>query len=383
MVRIADWVNLADSTLRGVQARDVKNLYALEWPETIRTLTSEHRQALENRSRIPRFFHTASALIYGLARRLAPQRRLIFALALILALYTAVETVSDANSLSLTTMAGLLLPSVLFVLLLAMELIDKIRFRDELELARDLQKGLLPEELPKLPRVQLAAFNRIANTVGGDIYDFVPLSDGRLAVLFGDASGHGMTAGLVMAVAHAAFRTQLDIDPEPDAIIGALNRTLCRTGGRRSFFTCCYVLIEEDGRFRCCVAGHPPILHLSAGGEITRSIGNGSYPLGIRSSLAWTIHESRLEDGESLLFYSDGLVEARNAAGEEYGYERAERVAATALATEADGMLRTLLADWEVFTQGLPIDDDVSVAVIRRNPECRIQNVPPRVNSEF
>ena len=129
-----------------------------------------------------------------------------------------------------------------------MELIDKIKFRDELELARDLQADLIPKSPPQTDEYEIAAFNRIANTVGGDIYDFVPLPDGRLAVLFGDASGHGMAAGLVMAVAHAAFRTQLDIDPSPRAIISSLNRILCRTGGSRSFFSCCYVLFAATAR---------------------------------------------------------------------------------------------------------------------------------------
>ena len=104
---------------------------------------------------------------------------------------------------------------MIMVVLLAMELIDKIKFRDELELARDLQADLIPKSPPQTNEYEIAAFNRIANTVGGDIYDFVPLPDGRLAVLFGDASGHGMAAGLVMAVAHAAWRTQLDVDPSP------------------------------------------------------------------------------------------------------------------------------------------------------------------------
>ena len=134
--------------------------------------------------------------------------------------------------------------------LLAMELIDKVKFRDELQLARDLQASLIPKQMPESEQWDIAAFNRIANTVGGDIYDFVPLPDGRMAVLFGDASGHGMAAGLVMAVAHAAFRTQLEVDPSPPSIMASLNRILCRTGGSRSFFSCCYVLLSPDGSYR-------------------------------------------------------------------------------------------------------------------------------------
>src|SRR5438445_10529199 len=164
------------------------------------------------------------------------------------------------NHPPLMTFVEIVATFVVLTLLLAMELIDKIKYRDELELARDLQAGLIPKSPAQTPEFEVAAFNEIANTVGGDIYDFVPLPDGRLAVLFGDASGHGMSAGLMMAVASASFRTQLDIDPSPAAIVTALNRILCRTGGPRSFFACCYVLLSPNGDFVAITAGHPEIL---------------------------------------------------------------------------------------------------------------------------
>src|SRR5260370_34494792 len=156
---------------------------------------------------------------------------------------------------------------LMLTFLLALELIDKIRFRDELELARDLQAGLIPKQMPVTAAYEIAAYNEIATTVGGDIYDFVPLPDGRLAVLFGDASGHGMAAGLVMAVAHAAFRTQLDVDPAPSGIVPALNRILCRTAGPRSFFACCYLLPGPGGDFVAVLSGHPPIVRVPSSGR--------------------------------------------------------------------------------------------------------------------
>jgi hypothetical protein len=367
MVRIADWVSLADSTVRGIHVRELRSFYEQEWPETLRSLTAEHREQLErNRKRLPRFLHTFHALLYGLSKRLAPQRRIVFGVALLVAIFTAFRIISQAQFLSVTTVLGLLLPSLMLMFVLAMELMDKIRFRDELQLARDLQKGLMPEELPAVPRIELAAWNRVANTVGGDLYDFVPLPGGRLAVLFGDASGHGMAAGLLMAVAHAAFRTQLEIDPEPEAIVGSLNRILCRTGGKRSFFTCCYILMEEDGRFRCSVAGHPPVIHLRADGAIERHIGSGSYPLGIRTAAAWSVEQGILKAGDTLVLYSDGLVEARSQEGTEYGYDRAEGVISVAARPSAGEMLEAILADWRWFTLDRAIEDDVSVAVVRR-----------------
>jgi sigma-B regulation protein RsbU (phosphoserine phosphatase) len=160
--------------------------------------------------------------------------------------------------------------------------------------------------------------------VGGDIYDFVLLPDGRLAVLFGDASGHGMTAGLVMAVAHAAFRTQLETDPEPEAMFATLNRILCRTGGPRAFFGCVYLLLSPDGALSGSVAGHPPVLRVGLGGEIRERIGVGAYPLGVKTPQAWERQTGRIEPGETLLLHSDGLPEARDASGAEFGDARIE-----------------------------------------------------------
>src|SRR4029079_7973135 len=200
----------------------------------------------KERKRPKRFLKTANAVLFGLSKRLAPARRVLFGAVLLFILlaiqgpFVARRTKDIAHGVRRTSEYrfyfdnGLLLASItLLTLLLAMELVDKINFRDELELARDLQSSLIPKVLPSPPGYEIGAYNRIANTVGGDIYNFVALPDGRLAVLFGDASGHGMAAGLMMAVAHAAFRTQLDVDPSPASIVGSLNRILCRAGGKR------------------------------------------------------------------------------------------------------------------------------------------------------
>src|SRR5260370_21366684 len=96
-----------------------------------------------------------------------------------------------------------------------------------------------------------------------------------------------MSAGLVMAVAHAAFRTHLDIDPSPYSIINALNRILCRTGGPRSFFACCYVLLSPDGEFSATIAGHPQVLKIDTQGKVVEPLGRGSSPLAINTGPSW------------------------------------------------------------------------------------------------
>src|SRR5258706_6923597 len=127
-----------------------------------------------------------------------------------------------------------------------------------------------------------------------------------------------MAAGLVMAVAHAAWRTQLDVDPSPASIISSLNRILCRTGGPRSFFSCCYVLFDRDGTFIATVAGHPQIVKIASGKVVDR-IGTGSYPLGVKPGMKWQELQSSLAPCQRLPFHSDGLTTTRNATCKEVG----------------------------------------------------------------
>jgi sigma-B regulation protein RsbU (phosphoserine phosphatase) len=262
---------------------------------------------------------------------------------------------------------GLLITaSVLLGLLLAMELVDKINYRDELELARELQSTLIPRTLPAVAGFEIGAENKIANMVGGDIYDFVPLPDGRLAVLFGDASGHGMAAGLVMAVAHAAFRTQLDMDPSPSAMFATLNRILCRTGSPRAFFSCAYLLLSSDGALAGSLAGHPPAIVVGPDGNVRRRIGTGSYPLGIKAALTWREESERLDPGEVLVLHSDGLPEARSGSGEEFGEARVEAALRRGIGLPASALAATLAEDVGVFCGREAPEDDVSIAITRR-----------------
>ena len=361
-----DWKELGRETFRSVTREDVIGLWREEWRSAREQLVSQHRDEIEvEPKRWKRFIRAANAIVFGLTRRLQPVRRLVFVLAFLLFLFQFDVHVSRQHW-SVQIGGGGLVAFLLVTLLLALELVDKIRFRDELELARELQASLLPKTLPELPAFELAAWNRVANMVGGDVYDFVPLPDGRLAVLFGDASGHGMAAGLVMAVAHAGFRTQLETDPSPEAMIPAMNRLLCRTGGRRSFFSCVYLLASPDGSLRITVSGHPQVLKVNERGNVLERIGKGSYPLGVRAEMSWPADVSALACGELLLLYSDGLTEARNDRDEEFGEERLEGTLRLFAGVPAASLVAELSAAVTRFCGRIAPEDDVSIAVLRR-----------------
>jgi len=367
VARLRDWLDLGRNTIESLKISDATRFYETEWPETRKMLIADHSEAIEKETkRLRRFVRTRSAILYGLARRLAPLRRVIFAVAFVwffVLLFGFASRNPSARLFPLAEMAGCFM---LLMLLLAMELIDKIKYRDELELARDLQADLIPKYPAQTASYEVAAYNEIANTVGGDIYDFIPLSDGRLAVLFGDASGHGMAAGLVMAVAHAAFRTQLDVDPAPGAIINALNRILCRTGGPRSFFACCYVLLSPSGEFVAITAGHPEILEIDQNGKLLERLGKGSYPLGIKTSVSWQEIRGCLDRGQRLLFHSDGLTEARNKQGHEFGDPYVEAILSWNPAASPSALVNTFVQELQSFAGGRDREDDISIAVVQR-----------------
>ncbi len=338
------WWDLARETVDSFDSRDVADLYKVEWTEARDVLVSEHREAIEKeRPGWRRELLRGSALLHGLVRRLAPARRLVVLFVLLGFVFSVLKLVTrgwpaDASG----TVFSLLLCTVLLLLLLGLELVDKLRFRDELVMARQLQAELVPQSLPAVPGFELGAFNRVANTVGGDLYEFQPLPDGRLAVLFGDASGHGMAAGLVMAIAHTAWRLQLERDPSPAAIVETLNRVLCRTGscrtsGPRQFFAGVALVLGPDGSFTAAVAGHPPVLRVDSLGAVVERFGKGAYPLGIKQEQAYEVEEGLLRPGDSLVLHSDGLPEARDGSGREFGDARVLSVLARSAGWTAAG----------------------------------------------
>ena len=376
------WRDLLRSTFHDVGREDIVGLYSREWRLAKERLTADDRERLEREPRRwKRWFKTVNSVLYGLAQRLAPARRVLFLVVLACWLMTLFspscqghgggsgdDEKDDGKGVSYRVdfdSGFLTISSVLMLFLLGMELVDKINYRDELELARELQATLVPRVLPAVPGFELGAHNEIANMVGGDIYDFVPLKDGRLAVLFGDASGHGMAAGLVMAVAHAAFRTQLDVDPSPEAVFGTLNRILCRTGGPRAFFGAVYLLIERDGTFAGCVAGHPPVLRVGWTGAVVERYGRGAYPLGIRVPLTWPVERGQLADREALVLYSDGVSETRDGNGTDFSDARVEGALVRYAALSPAERVAALARDVRAFRGGTAPEDDVSIAEIR------------------
>ena len=237
----------------------------------------------------------------------------------------------------------------------------------ELQQAADIQRRLLPSEVPAVAGIDLAGYNAPCRTVGGDYYDFFTYPDGRLVMLVGDVAGKGMPAALMMSSLQARVRALSEDALPVGEFVARLNRRTCSSCPNNrfiTFFIC--VLDPATGEFSYCNAGHNPPLLVRAGGAAERLTGGGTF-LGVFPAMRYEEMRGVIRPGDMLVMFSDGITEATPAGPEEeFGEERlAEFLAArTGLkAVELIAEVNQALAGW---THGAPPADDVTIVVARR-----------------
>jgi serine phosphatase RsbU (regulator of sigma subunit) len=195
---------------------------------------------------------------------------------------------------------------------------ERARIEQEMQTARYIQRSLLPKEVPALPGWQLAPFYQPAREVGGDFYDFLLLSDGQLGLVIGDVSGKGVPAALVMASTCTMLRAAAQGNPAPGEVLARVNDLLHSTIPASMFVTCFYGILDpHSGCMRYANAGHDWPFRRSDGG--VAELKATGMPLGMLPGNRYDEHKETVEPGDSVLFYSDGLVEAHNAAHAMFG----------------------------------------------------------------
>ena len=369
--------DIAEGTLRfskqltaGINRREIERMFDEEARGALTVLTSQRVQQGQRGDGVMHYLELAGSFFVGLALKLSPGRRALFAASLLTPLLGFLgfdatigmhRIVIDFSPLwFLTSLAGM-------TLLLSLELVDRLKVRDEVEVARQLQEELLPKHLPELPGYRVAHSYRTANEIGGDYYDFLPLDDGRVVIAIGDASGHGISAGLLMAIANSSLKMAIEIDPSPPAVLELLNRALCRTGSKRQFMSLFYGILDPaTGELEHANAGHPYPLRRRQSGEV-EELGSGSLPLGIRRGVTYPSARTTLERGDFLVLYSDGLPEAIGGPNEEsFGFERLKSLLAHPHSPQ-QVHLRILEAIDE-HLKHRPLADDLTLVVVDRAP---------------
>jgi serine phosphatase RsbU (regulator of sigma subunit)/anti-sigma regulatory factor (Ser/Thr protein kinase) len=269
----------------------------------------------------------------------------------------------------LSTLAAQAAPAIRVAQLVreqAAELQARERLEQEMRVATMIQQQFLPRELPDLPGWTIAAHYDPARAVGGDFYDFIHLPDGRIAVVVGDVTDKGVPAALIMARTQSVLRGEAVRLLSPSAVLAAANEILCPEMPSRMFVTCLMLVMDPvTGRTEYANAGHNlPYVRTTDGVVEWRATG---MPLGLLPGMGYEQKEAVLEPGQSVLLYSDGLIEAHGPAGDMFGFPRLRELMADA--PSDDGLLPDLLAQLRAFTgEGWEQEDDITLVALDRAP---------------
>jgi len=252
--------------------------------------------------------------------------------------------------------------------------LERERLERDLQVARQVQSDLLPREMPKMAGWQMSAFWKPAQAVGGDFYDFNYFPNGNLGLVIADVSDKGVPAALVMASARSVLRAVANSNNgamhiSPGKLLAQVNDVLCIDMPKYMFVTCLLVILDPvTGRIRYANAGHNPPYQRTADGVV--ELRASGMPLGLFPDRTYDDQETVLEIGDSLLLYSDGLVEAHNANTEMFGYPRLRHLLAQTpgdAPPDGEGLIRFLTSQLADFTGPDWVqEDDVTFVTLDR-----------------
>lgn len=246
---------------------------------------------------------------------------------------------------------------------------ERAELEFELELATKVQLALLPQQEPEIPGVEVAAFSRPAAIVGGDYFDFYRFRDGGYGVAIGDVAGHGMSASLLMANLQASLRILVPDHDSPGVVMRRLNQLFYHNVRMTNFVTL-FLAHYDPATYRMtyCSAGHNPPL-------LVRQRSNGNEPLswlkptgaaiGLVEETDFGTVTVTISPGDLLLLYTDGISEALNPHGEEFGAEKLARLVQDASALPAQRLVQELRARLQLFSEGQPLRDDTTIVALK------------------
>jgi phosphoserine phosphatase RsbU/P len=241
--------------------------------------------------------------------------------------------------------------------------VERNALQNELTMAARIQQALLPERNFSCAGWDVSYHYAPAGLLSGDYCDLVESKSG-FYFLLGDVSGKGVAASMLMSQLHGAFRSLADTEPPLDMMVQAANRLFSQHTLAGQFATLVVGRAERDGAVQFVSAGHLPFLHVSEGG--VRSKYATSIPLGVFPGVQFPVRRFSVEVGDTLIIFSDGMTEALNSKGKEYGANRLKAVAARHSEAMPSEMISQCLSDQQDFTEGTRTADDLSLLVMKR-----------------
>jgi len=245
------------------------------------------------------------------------------------------------------------------------QLIEKERLEHELQLAADIQRSILPDELPEVDGFSFGAYILPARHVGGDFYDVFRIGDDRIGLLIGDVADKGVPASLFMARTHAFIMAEVDKGMSAGEVMALVNRHITRMHKTTQFVTVLYGILNLKTReLNYARAGHEPPLVLTADARVERLPHNRSIPLGLMENIEIDQRSVVLSPGTTLLMYTDGMSDCRNANGESFGLERIKQTLSGLVDLNAQRVCDVLFETLKNYQDGAKQDDDVALVAV-------------------
>jgi hypothetical protein len=343
-------------------ARSSYRLYSLEVDS----------RRIPGKGRIRHFFSLVSQFSWAVIEKLTPARRVLLLIALFLLLINMDAMCKGSNGESRSMLSsGIFWGILILLVLLAIEIADRVVMKRDLQIAKEIQAWLLPPEPPQVPGLEIAFTTRPANTVAGDYYDVFfraasTLPGGAYLITIADVVGKSIPAAMLMATFQASLKTLASTASSLTDLVGRMNNYACTNSQNGRRFTTTFIA-EYDPATRSLIyvnAGHnQPILHRQTG-AIER-LQAGGIPLGIRENADYKSGKVKLRSGDWLVIFTDGVTEAENNSGEEYGEARLMVALHTNQVSTPSELLNAIMLDIGRFVGNAPQHDDITLMLLK------------------
>jgi phosphoserine phosphatase RsbU/P len=235
----------------------------------------------------------------------------------------------------------------------------------ELEMARMVQQAIIPQRAPEIPGLEIALKYEPAIQLGGDVLDIIRLPDGKVLLLVADVMGHGVQAALVMSMVKTALHAAVASSPQPAAVLGSVNKAIAQMSLDNFVTAACCVIDPTTGQAELSLAGHDaPLWFQAESGSITEPE-SGSLPVGIDENASFETTEILLKKGDVLVFSTDGIVEAFDPQGVQYGKERLVSQLIRHGRSSAHEICESVRSDVESHRKSRPLQDDLALLVAK------------------
>jgi sigma-B regulation protein RsbU (phosphoserine phosphatase) len=346
---------------RDINYKDVEKLFKHDAPEVYDFYVKRMKRSAASSGSFTGKIIFIRDLFIEFLMQLSPARRLVYTIAFFLFIGGYINS----------NWQWVVVSFVVINLLIAFELADKITAKDELSVARDIQTGLMPKNPPVHEHFDICGYSESAREVGGDYYDFICKDNepGKIFLVIGDISGKGMAAAILMVQVRAILHNSVSHHETPKTVFTSLSRNLKRVINTGSFFTAIIGNLNQDNSLTFCRAGHLPLIHYSRENNSCTNIIPPGVGIGIgnHSLFETTLEEVTIkpDQGDIFVFYTDGVIEARNEYLLEFGEERLKKIIIKNAHKPAYLIKDALLQALNDFVNNAPRHDDLTMIIVK------------------